>query len=102
MANDDSRRRSRQYSPREKRDAVLKLLKGEKTGAVADEIGVSVNRLERWQERFMAGGSAALEKRREQGSLFARIKGHGAEVTQWGGLLLVLTVVVFVLVRYLT
>lgn len=103
MSKEKPRRKSRHFSPREKRDAVLRLLKGEKTGAVAEDIGVGVNRLERWQERFLDGGTAALEKAHERhGSIFGSLKTHSAAVTQWAGLLVVLTVVVFFLVRYLT
>jgi transposase-like protein len=103
MSADEPRRESRRYSPPEKRDAVLRVLKGEKVGAVAGDIGVGVNRLERWQARFVAGGVTALQSRRaHQTTFYETLKAHGSGITQWAALLLLLTVLVFFLVRFLT
>jgi adenylate kinase len=47
-----------QISPRRKIEAVLQLLRGYKPEEVAQELGVTVEALSEWLQRFMAAGSA--------------------------------------------
>jgi transposase-like protein len=44
----------------EKVEAVLRLLRGEEREAVAKEIGISAERLGRWESTFLGGARAAL------------------------------------------
>jgi hypothetical protein len=101
MSSGESRHRSRHYSLRAKQDAVLRVVKGEPATAVAEDVGVGINRLERWHSRFMEGGAAALNKRASRPGLYETLRTHGSEIMQWGALLVVLTVLVFFLVRIL-
>lgn len=94
------KRRSHRVSPDHKVKFILRVLKGESSDIVADEAGVSVERLERWQETFLAGGCRALEEsseRRSRGkSLF---KAGSTQIWQWAILLTVLAGTIFFLVR---
>jgi transposase-like protein len=102
MSNVESRPKSRHYSLHTKQDAVLRVLKGEKVAAVAEDTGVGVNRLERWHARFMEGGAAALDKKKTRSSPFGSMRTHASGIMQWAVLLFVLTVLVFFLVRMLS
>lgn len=96
-------RRTRHLSPKEKSEAVLRLLKGESASDVAAELGVRLHRLERWQNSFLAGGLEALEKdakaRRRTAS--QELQQALKPVLQWVGLFLVLAITILFLVRFL-
>ena len=54
--------RPRKLSSRERREAVLSLLRGEESGeGVGRRLGVSAATVGRWRDEFLAGGEAALE-----------------------------------------
>lgn len=52
------------WAPR-KSEAVMRILGGEDSAAVASELGVTVTDLSVWKDKFIAGGTEGL-KRREQ------------------------------------
>ena len=76
------------FTSLQKVDAVLRLLKGESLVPVGEDIGVSIRRLTRWQNEFVAGGTAELSKRRSSTS-HSWLEKHGA-IVRWTFLLLVL------------
>ncbi len=84
----------------EKTAAALRLLKGDSVEALSAEMGVSVRRLERWKDEFVAGGSDALAKRKDLGSpgWWSR---HSATVWQWTLLLAGLILVISFLARFM-
>jgi len=51
------------FSARRKREAVLRLLRGEERDLVSRELGVSGSTLSRWRESFLEGGPGALRSR---------------------------------------
>ena len=102
MSSGESRHRSRHFSLRAKQDAVFRVLKGEPVASVAEDVGVGVNRLERWHSRFIEGGAAALNKKPTRTGLFETLRTQGSGIMQWVGLLFLLTVLVFFLVRILS
>ena len=71
----------------------MRVLKGESPESVSAELGVSLRRLERWRNEFVAAGSAELAKRKHSSSKSWFSK-HSASLLQWSGLLLVLVVVI--------
>jgi transposase len=79
----------------EKTKAVLRLLRGDSVETLSSEMGVSVRRLERWKDEFIAGGSDALAKRKDVGSPGWWSK-NSAAIWQWTilviGLILAITV----------
>jgi transposase len=84
---------TRQFAARDKTDAVLRLLKGESLADVGKELGVATERLERWRNDFVTGGSAALSKRKSSGSQGWLAK-NGTKVVQWVAFLVVLAAVI--------
>jgi len=46
-----------------KRDAVLRLLRGESVEAISREMGVEIYRLEQWRDKGLSGIAAALKQR---------------------------------------
>src|ERR1700760_3018674 len=46
-----------------KREAVLRLLRGEDLELVSRELGVTAAELSGWRDRFLAGGEASLKRR---------------------------------------
>jgi ethanolamine utilization microcompartment shell protein EutL len=90
------------FSTAEKTKAVLRLLAGENVLAVAAELQVTIDRIERWKSAFLAGGEAAIEKQTEErrnshrGLLSKKTK---AGLLQWAGILLVLVVVIYFMTR---
>ena len=56
-------------------------------------LGVAIRRVERWQNEFVTGGSAALAQRKVFGSRdwFAK---HAAAIIPWVGLFIALAVVI--------
>lgn len=51
------------FSARRKREAVLRLLRGESLETVSREIGVTAARLSQWRDAFMTGGTQGLKSR---------------------------------------
>lgn len=55
------------WSAKQKRDVVLRLLRGERVNVVSDEIGVPIHQLERWRVQFLEAGRAGLRMRTQAG-----------------------------------
>ena len=53
----------KRWSLGRKRDAVLRLLRGESVDAVSREVSVEIYRLEEWRERALAGLELGLKNR---------------------------------------
>ncbi len=53
----------RRFSAKRKREAGLRLLRGETLDGVSCELGVTATTLAGWRERFLAGGEASLKRR---------------------------------------
>ena len=51
------------FSARRKREAVLRLLRGESLEAVSRELGVTAARLSRWRDAFVDSGTQGLKSR---------------------------------------
>lgn len=51
------------FSARRKREAVLRLLRGESLEAVSRELGVTAARLSQWRDAFMDSGTQGLKNR---------------------------------------
>ena len=51
------------WSAKAKREAVLRLLRGEAIDALSRELQVTAARLSEWREAFLAGGEANLKAR---------------------------------------
>jgi len=100
--DDETPRASRlkRFGSREKVDAVLRLLKGDSVATVSAELGVAVHRLERWQNDFVTGGSAALSKQKGSGS-DGWLSTHATRIVQWVVFLMVLAVVTGLLELFL-
>ena len=58
-----TRERRRRMSARRKRDAVLRLLRGEDLELVSRELGVTAAELSGWRDQFLAAGEASLKSR---------------------------------------
>ena len=56
-------RQRRRMSAGRKREAVLRLLRGEDLELVSRELGVTAAELSGWRDRFLAGGEASLKSR---------------------------------------
>src|ERR671933_1100203 len=59
--------RGGRMSRRRKRDAVLRLLRGEDLDAVSRSLGVTAATLSGWRDAFLAAGEASLATRPTQG-----------------------------------
>ena len=55
--------RPQRWSAKQKREVVLRLLRGEPIQGVAEETGVPAHRLERWRLQFLEAGRAGLRMR---------------------------------------
>lgn len=55
--------RGGRMSRQRKRDAVLRLLRGEDLELVSRALGVTASRLSEWRDAFLSGGEAALATR---------------------------------------
>ena len=53
----------RRMSARRKREAVLRLLRGEDLELVSRELGTTAAALSGWRDQFLAGGEASLKSR---------------------------------------
>ena len=62
--------RGGRMSRRRKRDAVLRLLRGEDLEAVPRALGVTAARLSGWRDAFLAAGEASLAARPADGEEF--------------------------------
>ncbi|QSQ17912.1 transposase [Myxococcus landrumensis] len=51
------------FSAKRKKEAVLRLLKGEELDALTRELGVTAAVLSEWREKFLAGAEANLKSR---------------------------------------
>jgi len=51
------------WSVSRKREAVLRLLRGESVEALSRELGVEIYRLEKWREKVLSGIDASLKER---------------------------------------
>ena len=56
-------RTPKRWSAGRKKEAVLRLLRGESVDALSRELGVEIYRLEAWRERALAGIDAGLKER---------------------------------------
>ena len=92
--------RHARFTSHEKTDAVLRLLKGESAESVSQELGVSVGRIERWKNSFVAAGSAELARRKDVSSKSWRSKYSGT-IWQWVWLLIALVAVITMLVVFM-
>ena len=77
--------------------SVLRLLQGENAETIADDLGVSADRLLRWKERFIEGGRASLLRRRTEE--LARSQKRRAKVVQWAVLVIVLMVMIWTITK---
>ena len=91
---------AKRFTTAEKVSAVLRLLKGESTDVLSRELGVAVNRLERWQNDFVTGGSAAVGNWKSSGS-GDWVSKHAAAIFQWFAFLIVLALVIGLLELFL-
>jgi len=53
----------KRWSANRKKEAVLRLLRGEPVEALSRELGVEIYRLEAWREKALAGMEAGLKER---------------------------------------
>ena len=53
----------KRWSANRKKEAVLRLLRGEPVEALSRELGVEIYRLEAWREKALAGMDAGLKER---------------------------------------
>jgi len=51
------------FSAQRKREAILRLLRGESLEALSRELGVTAARLSQWRDAFVAGGTQGLKSR---------------------------------------
>jgi transposase len=74
--------RGGRMSRQRKRDAVLRLLRGEDLETVSRSLGVTVATLTSWREAFLAGGEANLATRPEDAEALesARLKARLGEM----------------------
>ena len=57
------RGRGGRFSVGRKRDAVMRLLRGEDLETVSRELGVTAARVSQWRDQFLAAGEAGLKSR---------------------------------------
>src|SRR3954462_8156488 len=79
----------RRMSAGRKRDAVLRLLRGEDLELVSRELGVTAAELSGWREAFLAAGEVALKSRpaAARGAGIGRLKQKVGELTMANELL---------------
>ena len=95
------RKRRRSLEPEAKAKAIIRVLAGEPKASVAAELGVSVERMERWQSTFYnAGVDALAQKSGARKSI--KFKPGSGTLGQWLLLALILVASIVVLVRMLT
>ena len=81
--------RGGRMSRRRKRDAVLRLLRGEDLEAVSRALGVTAARLSGWRDAFLAAGEASLKTRPADGrdAEIGRLKAKVGDLTMANELL---------------
>jgi hypothetical protein len=67
---------------------------------VSQELGVSIARIERWKNSFVAAGSTELAKRKDDSSKNWRTK-HLGSIWQWTWLLIALVGIISFLVLFM-
>ena len=75
--------RERRMTAGRKREAVLRLLRGEPLELVARETNVSIARLSEWRDRALTGAATALKERErdDRDDEIARLKAKVGEIT---------------------
>ena len=78
------------FSSRRKREAVLRVLRGETLDAVSRAIGVTAGTLAGWRDQFLAGGEASLKSRPadDRDDEIQRLRAKVGEITMANELLL--------------
>ncbi len=78
------------FSSRRKREAVLRVLRGESLDAVSRSIGVTAGTLAGWRDQFLAGGESNLKSRPadERDDEIQRLRAKIGEITMANELLL--------------
>lgn len=66
-SGDEANGKPKRWSAKRKRDAVLRLLRGEDLETLSRELGVPAARLSGWRDEFLAAGEAQLKSRRSTG-----------------------------------
>jgi hypothetical protein len=94
------RSRHEYFTSAQKTQAVLRLLRGEPAETLSEEFGISIRRLERWQEEFISGGRNALARRKDLSSN-NWLGEHAVAIRQWFWLVLALGAVVSLLAKLL-
>lgn len=81
--------RERRMTAKRKREAVLRVLRGEPLETVAREIGVTVADLSHWRDRFLDGGAASLKSRPrdDRDGRIAQLQAKLGEITMDNALL---------------
>jgi len=87
-----------EFTGLQKVKAAMRVLQGESADVVAESLGVSPERVNRWSERFVEGGREAILRREDRGA--TKSKKQRAAM-QWAGLVALLLVVLFFLTRFL-
>ncbi len=82
----------KRFTTAEKVNVVLRLLNGESVEDLSKQLGISIHRLRRWENEFIMGGSAALDKRNGSGS-GDWVSKHAAAIFRWFAVLTILAVV---------
>ncbi len=77
------------FSSKRKREAVLRLLRGESLETLSRELGATAATLSRWREQFLRAGQQGLKARLadERDEENARLKAKVGELTMAGELL---------------
>jgi len=88
--------RHSRFTAHQKAEAVLRVLKGESAEAVSAEMEVTIGRLERWKDIFVAAGSAELTKKRDETRIWSAK--YSKAIKQWAWLLVALVGIVSALV----
>ena len=71
--------RPQRWSAKQKREVVLRLLRGEPIQGVAEETGVPAHQLKRWRLQFLEAGRAGL-RMRSQSARGSGLRGARAEI----------------------
>ena len=100
-AESAERKRRRSLEPEAKAKAIMRVLAGETKASVAAELGVSIDRMERWQSTFYNAGVEALANKSNARKSIKFKPGSGT-LGQWAVLALILIASIVVLVRMLT
>ena len=86
------------FTAQQKLKAALRVLQGESVDAVAEDLGVTRERVQRWSDRFVEGGRAAILRREDHAATKSKKQ---RIVMQWVSLITLLLIVLFFLTRFL-